>query len=275
MRRRAGFTLIELLASVAVVALLAGLLAPALAGARTAARSAACASSVRQLPLASDLYAADHRGALPPGAADFLANRDRWHGRRAAATGPFAPEGGALTSYLGDRASAAVRRCPAFAPRLAALEALGAGFERAGGGYGYNNAFLGVRRARGPAGPGPIVTDRAGADRDRVTTPAATLAFADAALAARAEGPIEYSFLEPRFWPDQPGERPDPSMHFRHGPPPSAGGGGRASAAWLDGHVSAERRTFTHSSGYLPTPAADFGLGWTGRADDNSLYDDR
>jgi prepilin-type N-terminal cleavage/methylation domain-containing protein/prepilin-type processing-associated H-X9-DG protein len=64
-RQRRAFTLIELLVVVAVIAILASLLLPALAGARRKATRAVCASNLRQIGLAIQLYADDHEGSLP------------------------------------------------------------------------------------------------------------------------------------------------------------------------------------------------------------------
>ena len=64
-RRHAAFTLIELLVVVAVVALLLSLLVPALGAARAAAVRTQCASNMRQLGLAFEMYAADHDNWLP------------------------------------------------------------------------------------------------------------------------------------------------------------------------------------------------------------------
>lgn len=63
MRTRA-FTLVELLVVVSVIAILIGLLLPALGNARTSARSVVCLSNIRQLQIASLMYAEDHRGRL-------------------------------------------------------------------------------------------------------------------------------------------------------------------------------------------------------------------
>lgn len=300
-RGAAGFTLIELLVVIAIVAVLTGVLVPALAGARDAARAAVCASNIRQLSVADDLYALDHADCYAPAAAEARRNLDRWHGARAETTEPFHAEGGALTPYLdaiAPETGASVRACPAFLPRLRELatrEARGgvgaaAGFEQSAGGYGYNKAFVGSVRAAPVAPPAAsgggaarawvLATDRVGSARHRFMDPARTLGFADSALAAFAGGPegvIEYSFAEPRFWPDAPGFRADPSVHFRHeagnAQGDGGGGGGRANIAWLDGHVSAERRTFTWSSGVYAGDPDAAGIGWIGGRDDNGVYD--
>lgn len=271
--RPRGFTLIELLVVLAIIALLVSILAPTLASARAAARASVCASNLHQLSLALHTYAADHRGLAPPGAADFAQNLQRWHGARTAPSQAFIAAGAPLSEYLragrDDSALGSVRACPAFAQRLEALAAQHAGFERSAGGYGYNNAYLGVQRD----GAGTLLTDRAGQRIDRFQDPARTLAFADAALAARPDGPIEYSFIEPRWHPDDPTQRYDPSIHFRHASPATAQRGGAANAAWLDGRVSPLALTFSWSSGLYPAPARDAGIGWPGDADDNSLFD--
>ena len=58
---RRAFTLIELLVVVSIIALLIAILLPALSNARDSGRTVSCASNMRQMQIANDVYATDFK----------------------------------------------------------------------------------------------------------------------------------------------------------------------------------------------------------------------
>ncbi|HUV05231.1 MAG TPA: type II secretion system protein [Armatimonadota bacterium] len=260
-----GFTLIELLVVIGIIGVLASILFPVLASARRAGYKAKCASNLRQLAMANQMYSQDYDGRFVPAACDIFASGGghwRWHGWRPSPSAAFDPEKGPLWQYLGR--SSGLKICPAmdasdsYSPNA---------FEAGCGGYGYNDDYIGGSYWK--YGWSDMRSSTVAARVCHVRNPSRTVMFTDTAIAQDypQQHVTEYSFCEPPYilGPDgQPTSyRYTPSIHFRHNE--------RTLVAWCDGHVTSEEMTFTARSAYGGDNER-FRIGWFG-PDSNELFD--
>ena len=278
-RARRAFSLVELLVVLAIVGVLLALLLPAVQVAREAARGMQCKNNLRQLALATSLYI-DTYGRYPP--ATHSGNNLRWFGSRESKTEWFTQKDGPLAPFYENQGK--LRVCPSFAfERSRELTGFGdlVTFEAGGGGYGYNDTYLGTTGWRGD--PWPDYLDRS-TDFDRLVNLGRTALFADTALVRLHQGRpmlIEYSFLQPphfiygAFASFYPGKgptslatadwgRPTPSVHFRHG--------GTAHVAWCDGRVTSEIRSDSNDSFFGGNTVRNQ-IGWFRGVGDNRWFD--
>jgi prepilin-type N-terminal cleavage/methylation domain-containing protein/prepilin-type processing-associated H-X9-DG protein len=220
---KAAFTLIELLVVIAIIALLAALLVPALGRSRTSAWRADCASNLRQLGIATQLYWDDNRGncfrwssgPTNGGQAYWFG----WIGGGPEGQRPFDLSIGVLYPYL---KGSGVRLCPALNYALSQFKLKADG---AVDGYGYN-LFL------SPSNAESFV------NMYLATRPTQIALFADAAQVNDFQAPASPShpMLEEWYYvsvdTNYASRSYYPNGHFRHAQ--------KENVAFCDGHVGAE-----------------------------------
>jgi prepilin-type N-terminal cleavage/methylation domain-containing protein/prepilin-type processing-associated H-X9-DG protein len=233
-----GFTLIELLVVIAIIAILAAILFPVFAKARDKARQASCVSNLKQIAMASIMYAGDYDDILPPGwawvPADLVPPWGNWF------TGFFMwndflmpyVKMGSKAPGSGDRmVNHGVWRCPSgYAQSQAHAR-----------NYGYNQnlfGFFNMDPATYGTTPGTISVSLG-----NISRPAETIMYCDAGCYAMSYSVIDYPQASIWYmpgtakpgaaqWASTSGTGPWMDNDWRTGRH-----NGQVNIAWADGHV--------------------------------------
>jgi prepilin-type N-terminal cleavage/methylation domain-containing protein/prepilin-type processing-associated H-X9-DG protein len=217
-RRPEGMTLLELLVVIAIIAILAALSFPVLARGKVSAARVRCASNLRQLGIAGQMYWDDNNGdCFRYGGTATNGGQQYWFGwigPGAEGQRAFDVTTGALYPYLRGRG---IETCPAFSHSLGQFK-----LKATTGTYGYGyNLYLSSGLS-----PPPL---KAG----RLARPSGTAFLADAAQVNTWQAPASPSnpMLEEWYYVDNSTNRPN--GHFRHVR--------KGNVVFCDGHAGSEK----------------------------------
>jgi prepilin-type N-terminal cleavage/methylation domain-containing protein/prepilin-type processing-associated H-X9-DG protein len=221
-RSKSGFTLIELLVVIAIIAILAAMLLPVLAKGKLAAQRTRCASNLRQLGVAGQLYWDDNAGncfrwIYSSTNTDGHLYWFGWLQSDSTAEGQrqFDLSRGVLFSYLN---GSDVRLCPTLYSTPAPFKLKGDDVIFS---YGYN-LYLSA-----PANLPPV-------SMNKIKKPTDLVLFADAAQVNDFQDPAspDHPMVEEWYYVDANSYH-QPNGHFRHSQ--------LANVTFADGHVALEK----------------------------------
>ncbi|HAH86138.1 MAG TPA: hypothetical protein DCL60_02060 [Armatimonadetes bacterium] len=213
-----GFTLIELLVVIAIIAILAAILFPVFAKAREKARQTACASNLKQIVTAWQMYAQDYDETACPAYYYVGGNWSDEYAWDFHIVDGVAGEG-FLAPYT---KSGAINKCPSFVVSSDATS------NREFTGYAYNASYIGGD----PYNDG-VTYPTTPASLAKIQNPSETILFAESAIWSSYGG-------TGKFWGNNYLRAPKDlffvswdtgKVHFRHN--------GMANVAYADGHVKA------------------------------------
>ena len=239
--RPMGFTLIELLVVIAIIAILAAILFPVFAQAREKARQTSCASNLKQIGIAWQMYSQDNDQVmgLPAyrtydGAGNVTGSK-QWDGYSISATGLYDTSQGLIQPYM---KSSAIQTCPDMPSVGSAATAKYGGFTT---GYAVNQYLIQATYA------GTLASATTSYALDsQIQAPSDTILMADAAWWYLGSYHVINNLISPSYYGSI--GKPIPVINFRHTE--------HANILFCDGHVKAFAPSYsTMNDVFGDTPA--------------------